>query len=174
MTNLIDIAALIAERTASINAYAADLAPDFLELLDSDSAVIDDAIFDVASDNVDIYYGALREWLYKNDTADNCTLPAALMEDAVNEGLVDFDSYDFYEHIQAAQRLGNAELIRNSLDKILFIRALQIAAEDHENLTPEQLDELEEIDFSTLKTVGNIRDEVDFILDSEENDEEEA
>ena len=85
----------IDELKAGIDSDVIDLAFDY-DL--DDINYVNDTISEWADSNVNIYYYDLKKSLENGEIVD-------AMEDAVNEGFIDFKNYDFYKHIQAGQYL---------------------------------------------------------------------
>ena len=73
--------------------------------LDNDN--INDYLMDHADSKVDIYYSELDKWLYEFPESWE------YMENVVFNGLIDFEKYDFYNHIQAAQYEYYSEILYN-------------------------------------------------------------
>lgn len=160
---------LIQNRRDQLNSYVLNLADDFLDTLDGID-YISDAVHYTAEDSIDIDYFSLRKWLYENETEYGLTYPVSLMEDAVNEGLIDTCGYDLYSHIQIAQCLGFEEILNGNLPSLLLIKALQIASETREEITEDELEGLENLDFKSLSTVDSLKALVASILESEDEE----
>ena len=121
-----------------------------------------DTISSYADGKVDTYYYDLKESLGNGEIVD-------CMEEAVSQGLIDTKNYDFFKHIQMAQFIYYVNKVYNDLDELSHILAYKYLIDIDANITMEQLDEIDELDFDNN---DNLKDEIDNIVDREEEEEE--
>lgn len=135
------------------------------------SGYISDLVHEVADDQVDIYWSDLSRWLNEARGSEG------YMERAINEGFVDVSCYDFFNHIQAAQYLYIEDEINGALDDCDTVAAAAmryLVSEEIEEITGEQLGEIESLKLSDFDTFEEFNETVLEIVspDEEENEEE--
>lgn len=140
--------------------------------LQSSNKSFDDLINSWADDSVDVYYNRLNSWLAGEDGEYN---PSYWMNYAVTDGLVFLDGhYDFYRHIQAAQRCYFEDCLYSNRDAIVqltgLIHLLQSGVK--EISTGDPLDTLENMDYSRFSRTGELFEQLDYFMFDESEEEE--
>ncbi len=69
----------------------------------------DGALHEIIDSNIDIYYYSLRQWAVDNWEH---------VEDAINEGLVDTDDFDYHKAIQGGQYVLGQQLAFEAIEEI--------------------------------------------------------
>lgn len=154
MTNLI-VKTLLAE--AIENLTLANLWQDYLD--ENTNYYFDDLISEIADSSVDCYASSLSCWVHEENRSWD------FLEEAVNSGFVSPDNYNVADHIRSAQYLYYYEQAQEDLEDakrwyaLYFIDSLGI-----ETLTPEQLEQVEDLDYNDYETPEEIREAVREII----------
>lgn len=149
----------------NLDGYAKDFAKECEDNFDSYTCgrtYIDDTISQFADGQVDVYHSALRQWAMNNIDA---------LEDVIEEGCYEpLRSYNFYDHIQAAQFWSIEREINDSLSDIIEYLAVsylwRIAERDY---TGAEIDDLEDyLDPCSMSTFDEVEEAVDNFMAEED------
>lgn len=146
----------INELKSTMNDISVDFAYDYtLECNNRD--YISDSFWGYADSQVDIYYSDLNKWISENIDA---------MENAVTEGYYQLDSENFslYSLAQCAQYMELNNQLQDDIQNILEIMGIRYILETYENITPEQWDEYEGLNFSSYDEFSDFQNDIDLIF----------
>lgn len=171
---LTSVSKLISEARAALESKeGGETAISFLDECENElqapNEYFDDLFNRWADDSTDISYYALSQWL-NSDEFD----AAYWMNQAVLEGLVCFADYDFYRHIQAAQRCYFEDCLYSNRDEIIQLTGLTHLLQTgiKEISTGDPLDTLENLDYSRFDRTGDLFEQLDYLI-SDDVDEKE-
>lgn len=126
---------------------------DYLDSTDT----IDTIINEIADDSIDVYYNKLLQFVQDHSES---------MNEVVKNGVYDVtpQTYDFFEHIQAAQWNYINDELYNSIDDIVLLAAY-VHCQDigKENLTEDENDQLIDIVKNIDITEDSFADECESI-----------
>lgn len=121
-----------------------------------------DIITEIADSNVDIYCADLLDWVRDN---------SEYVERAINEGFVDLKSPDFFQMLRSGQYIQIEEELYENIDDIIkyyiynYIKDMGI-----EEVSEEQLEEIEFCDFDYNSDLEDINNELERIFEKEEDE----
>ena len=152
----------INELKSTMNDISVDFAHDFnLETCGHD--YISDNFGEYSDSQVDIYYSDLNKWMSEN---------IDLMEEAVSEGFYQLDPHNFslYSLAQCAQYMSLERELSEDMSEILELMGIRYILNTYENITPEQWDEFEDLNFSSYDEFSDFQNDIDLIFypDSDE------
>lgn len=121
---------------------------------------INDIIFDIANNNVDIYTYDLLEWAKDN---------YSYIEDAVQEYGIDAQNFDFIGLIRQGQYKYIEETLFNNYDNMLEYLAYYILQDEGiEELEEDKATEISMINFDNIDSITELEDELHEIIEEEE------
>lgn len=152
----------INELKSTMNDISVDFAYDYTLECNSHDC-IGDSFWEYADCDTDIYYSDLNKWMSEN---------IDLMEEAVSEGFYQLDPHNFslYSLAQCAQYMSLERELSDDMSEILEIMGIRYILDTYENITPEQWDEFEDLNFSSYDEFSDFQDDIDLIFypDSDE------
>lgn len=121
---------------------------------------VDDILYQIANDNVDIYTYDLMEWLKDN---------YSYVEDYVKEFGIDANNFDFLAIVSGGQFIQIEESLHNNRMNILEFLAYYIIEQyGIKEIEEEKATEISMINFDLIEYINELEDEIKEILEIEE------
>ena len=142
-----------------------DICKNIADYTNCDSQYIDDIFTEIADSNTNIYYGALIDWL------KNCNQASDYIEQAVREFGIDTQNFDFMRLIQQGQYQYNIETLNEGKQDTLLLWCLQYCLDNNIELTDEQIEKLDDCDFTDCNKYEKFDDLIKTINEIKNNDD---
>lgn len=134
-----------------------DICKNIADYTNCDTNYIDDIINEIADNNTDIYYDALIKWLQ-----DDC-YASDYIEQAVQEFGIDTQNFNFMRLIQQGQYQKNYEILYKSKYDMCLLWCLQYCLDNNIELTDDQIEKLDDCDFTDSSKYEKFNDLIDTI-----------
>lgn len=156
-----DPTSLVWQALGELDGRSKSLAWDFLDHDWRDSSCFSDVIYTISGDSVDTSWHTLNAWIAECEDAKD------FLENAVSDGFVSFENYDFYRHVQAAQELWIRDNLTKNLENIKRALAYYSLYTRFPVLRTQEVDRINLLDFCEFETYGELMDAVEGCLDIE-------